>query len=95
MIFKSKYLLERGLPGTAIENKLVSNTRWSLIHRIIFEHEGKCYQAYYSEGATEYQDESPWENEDEVRCTEVEQIEVLVREWVPTERKQQDLCGSK
>ena len=41
----------------------------------------------YSEGATEYQDERPWEYEDEVKCTEVELKEVKVKKWIPVEEQ--------
>lgn len=39
----------------------------------------------YSEGATEYQDERPWEYEDEVKCTEVELKEAKVKKWMPVD----------
>jgi hypothetical protein len=37
--------------------------------------------ANYSVGATEMQDESPWENEEEVECTEVELVEQTIKVW--------------
>ena len=39
----------------------------------------------YSEGATEFQDERPWEYDDEIKCTEVELKEVKVKKWIPVE----------
>ena len=39
----------------------------------------------YSEGATECQDERPWEYDDEIKCTEVELKEVKVKKWIPVE----------
>lgn len=84
MIFKKEFLInELDLPYNAIEDKIVDNSRWSIHHEIIFEHEGKFYQAYYSVGATESQDEGPWEYDDEVDCTEVVQQEITVMAWVP------------
>jgi len=74
-----------GLPFTAVEDKIVDNSRWSIYHEIIFEYEGKFYKTHYSVGATECQDESPWEYEDEVDCTEVVQKEVTVTAWAPVE----------
>lgn len=67
----------------ALENHIVDNSRWSIQHEIIFEHEGKHYLAYYSVGATESQDESPWEYEQEVECTEVHKVPKLVDIWEP------------
>lgn len=84
MKFKKEFLRdELDLPYNAIENHVIDNSRWSIQHEIIFEHEGKFYQAYYSVGATECQDERPWEYEDEVECTEVVKQEVTRMEWVP------------
>jgi len=42
----------------------------------------KYYQAFYQVGATESQDERPWEYDDLVEITEVEQKEVMVKKWV-------------
>ncbi len=48
------------LPYNAIEDNVIDNSRWSINHEIIFEYQGKFYQAYYSGGATEQQMEEPW-----------------------------------
>lgn len=71
------------LPYSAIEDNIIDTTRWSEIHEIVFKMGNKFYQTSYSCGATEMQDESPWEHENEVEITEVEQKEVLVKRWVP------------
>jgi len=63
------------------ENKLVDHTRWSLHYDLIFKHEGKFYSTSYSIGATEHQDERPWEYEKEVECVEVEKRHKLVESW--------------
>ncbi len=45
---------------------------------------GKHYCSSYSNGLTEQQDESPYEYaNDEEECGEVEQVEVLVKQWKP------------
>ena len=75
-----KYELD--LPSSAILNEITDTSRWSVYHRIVFGYEGKFYETHYSEGATEMQDESPWEYEDEVECDEVELKEVKVKKWV-------------
>ncbi len=86
--FSKDYLNgELDLPYGAIVDEIVDTSRWSIHHRIVFDNNGKFYQAYYSEGATECQDESPWEYEDEIECTEVELKEVKVKKWVPVEYK--------
>lgn len=84
-VFSKDYLKEElDLPYSHIvEDKVVDNTRWSIIHEIVFEDNGKFYQTEYSVGATEMQSEEPWEYEDEVECTEVELREVTVKKWMP------------
>jgi hypothetical protein len=58
--------------------------RWSVGHSFVFEHEGRFYMASYSVGATECQDESPFEYDgDEVECPEVAAVEVRVTRWLP------------
>lgn len=82
--FTKDFLMgELDLPYSAIKDKVWDNSRWSIFHEIIFEHEGKFYQTSYSVGATECQDEGPWEYEDEVECTEVEKRQVMREEWIP------------
>ena len=74
---------ELDLPDSAIKDEITGTGRWSIFHNIIFEYDGKFYQTSYSVGATEEQDESPWEYKDEVECTEVELKEVKVKKWIP------------
>ena len=81
--FSKDYLIdELDLPyGRTIMNKIIDTTRWSIIHEIVFEDNGKFYQTTYSEGATECQDERPWEYESEITCYEVELKEVTIKKW--------------
>lgn len=76
---------ELDLPYSAIKDDIVDTSRWSIHHEIIFAHDGNFYRTYYSEGATEMQDESPWEYNNEVECTEVELREVKIKKWVDVE----------
>lgn len=73
---------ELALPYSALLDEITDTSRWSIHHRIIFPYQGKFYEAHYSEGATEMQDESPWEYDDEVECDEVQLKEVTVKKWV-------------
>jgi hypothetical protein len=60
-----------------ISDKIDDHSRWSVHHTMIFAHEDKFYSVAYSKGATEYQDESPWQYEDDmVTCYEVVPIEI-------------------
>ena len=68
-----------------ISDEIVEHTRWSVVHEIIFKYEDKFWQTYYSVGATESQEESPWEYDKEVGCFEVKPVEkmVVVYEKIP------------
>ena len=62
-----------------IENELISNDRWSLHYRMIFKYADKYYETFYSRGATEYQDEQPYEFEDDmIECDEVVPVEKTI-----------------
>lgn len=90
-VFTRDFLTEElGLPYDGcyvIEDKLIDNDRWSIMHQLIFEHEGKFYRTNYSVGATENQPEAPWDYEDEVECWEVEKRLVQVEQWVEVEEE--------
>ena len=84
VIFKKDYLLyDLNLPSNAIEEKVVDVTRWSIVYEIIFKIEDKFYSTIYSTGATEQQCEGPWEYEDDIECTEVHEVEKIVKVWEP------------
>lgn len=63
-----------------VEDKLVDTTRWSEIHDLVVKRasDGKFFAASYSVGATECQDERPWDYEDEVKFTEVHPVEKTI-----------------
>ena len=80
--FSKQYLMnELDLPDNAILDEICDTSRWSVNHSIVFADKGKFYRANYSVGATEVQDESPWEYENNVECTEVELRDIVVRTW--------------
>jgi hypothetical protein len=83
--FKKSDLLELDLPWSALEEKIIDQTRWSTIFEIIFEKGGKFYRTSYSKGSTECQSEEPWEYEDKVTCEEVQKITktITVDVWEP------------
>lgn len=80
--FKRDFLMEElDLPSAALETKLVDTTRWTTVHEIIFEHEGKHYKTWYRRSATVLKDEEPWEYEDEVICYNVKKKLIQVESW--------------
>ena len=66
-----------------IESEIVDTSRWSVHKEGIFKHikTGKFYRFEWSEGATEMQEEMPYEYETEVEPEEVEQVEVKSFIW--------------
>lgn len=80
---------ELDLPGSAIEDEITSTSRWSEHHSIIFEFQGKFYSTGYSCGATEMQDERPWQDENEIDCMEMKLATVKVEKYVPIGYKEE------
>jgi len=66
-----------------VEDTIVETTRWSVVSNLIFRYNGKFYQTLYSTGATEQQDERPFENDPNmIECQEVKPKEVRRIEYV-------------
>jgi hypothetical protein len=67
-----------------VETEIVDTSRWSIQYEGVFKHiaSGKYYSVGWQVGATESQDESPFEYETEVEFNEVEAKEVMVTKWV-------------
>lgn len=67
-----------------ISNELWDNGRWTLTYKLLFKHKNKVYQTFYGVGATEYQDERPWQYDGEmIDCTEMERVEKTVFVYEP------------
>jgi hypothetical protein len=71
------------------ENEIVDHSRWSVHRRLVFSltsgpdanKPGEAWEVAYSVGATESQDERPWEYENEVEATLVRLVEKTVKVW--------------
>ena len=68
-----------------IEYDLVDNDRWSLHYEGIFKHipTEKYYKLQWSVGATEYQDEKPFQYTKEVIPIEVHKVKKTIEAWEP------------
>lgn len=67
-----------------VQEELVDTSRWSHIYERVYKDlsSGKYYLTSYSTGATERQDESPYEDdEDEIELVEVEPYEVKIIQY--------------
>jgi hypothetical protein len=65
-----------------ISNEIIDTSRWSVLYLLTFKHKDKFYQISYSKGATEYQDEQPFEDTTDengmVDCQEVKPVEKTI-----------------
>ena len=71
-----------------ITTEIVDTTRWSTVHEMVFQDlaTGKCYRSYFNRGATEMQDECPYEFDKKIiKCVEVVEKEVTSKQWVNKE----------
>lgn len=86
MKVNKEVLLELGLPcdyENIMLDEITDTSRWSIHHRIVFKYtDDKFYQAFYSVGATEQQDEQPWQYNEEIELTEVELKEIVINKWI-------------
>jgi hypothetical protein len=70
--------------GAEVISDTIGDTgRWSVHHTLIFKFEDKFYRSYYSRGATENQDEHPFEHDNEVHCVQVAPFERPVIVYEP------------
>lgn len=79
----SKEFLQNEDGETVVDN-IINHSRWSVAHERIFKHEGRFFRTTYSVGATESQDEAPYEyEEDLIECEEVQPFQELVTVYKP------------
>jgi hypothetical protein len=92
--FDREYLRdELGLPldcyeGEIISRRIVSRGRWSIQYELIFRFNDQpvdeAWMVEYQVGATEQQDEMPWQYDKEVTATLVKKTTKVVEAWIPT-----------
>ncbi len=69
-----------------IEDKIIENSRWTILHDVIFKMNDtlKFYKTHYQVGATEMQDEGPYEyDDDEIECIEVKPVKQMITVYEP------------
>ena len=85
MKFKKSFLRFEEWDET-IYDRIVGHRRWSVDHEVVFKQDGHYYHTGYSVGATEGQDERPYEYEpDEIECPEVWPHEKVVTVYMETQ----------
>lgn len=84
MIFKKEDLQELVSEGEfdgleVVIDEIEDRNRWSVQYRLVFRYKDKFYQTYYTTGATEYQDQAPFEDDgEEIKCKEVTRKEKVM-----------------
>ena len=72
------------VPGYEVVEDVVTGTsRWSTNYRLVFKHDGTYYETTYSRGATESQDEQPFDDMYSVESTEVVPTQVTITKYLP------------
>lgn len=67
-----------------ISSDILYTSRWSIHYDLVFKYEDKFYNTSFSRGATESQDERPFEYaENEIECVQVEPTEKTIIVYVP------------
>lgn len=82
--FPKDFMLEvlYGKEGEIISDEICDTGRWSIHHKLIWKRNNhEVYSCYYSVGATECQDESPWEYEKEVECYPMKLVTKTIEVW--------------
>jgi hypothetical protein len=67
-----------------ISNEIVDTRRWTLTKRLIVKRvsDGKFFETFYSKGATEMQEEKPFEYDKEAEFNEVKEIQKTITDYV-------------
>lgn len=83
MKFSKEFLIDSLDGDDTVDDVITGTSRWSIHHRRIFRHEGKLYETLYRVGATEIQDEGPYENlSGDIECPEVVAQEKTVTVYI-------------
>lgn len=78
MKFERGFLLG-GEWDKTVYDKITGRDRWTIHYETVFQHNGKFYKTEYGVGATEHQEEIPYEYDpDEIECPEVFPVETMV-----------------
>ena len=89
LVYQGEYY-EHGYELEVVRARISDQSRWSIFHEMIIHDvtDGKYYSTVYSVGATEAQDESPYEFEPEmVDVTEAFEVKQIVSWFVSDENE--------
>jgi len=75
---------DKGNAAEHLHEEQVDSRRWVSVHELVFRapDDGLTYRVFYDQGLTEHQDDTdPWNGDDEIKATEVEQRPVVTQQW--------------
>lgn len=75
---EAKDILWEETPYKIVKNELVDNTRWNLVYDLVVEKDGRFFRTSYTTGATEMQDNSPFDYTKTVEFEEVFPVEKTI-----------------
>jgi len=79
MKFTKEFLQDTLGDKNDVENEIYATSRLFIHYSRVFKHGGKFFSAPYFVGATEMQDASPYEyDDDEIECPEMEDYQETV-----------------
>ena len=82
MKFNKEFLQDTCGDKNDVENEVYDTSRWSIHYSRVFKYDGKFYSAPYHVGATEMQEEYPYENdEEEIECPEMEPYQETITRY--------------
>jgi len=67
--------------GELVEEGIFDSSRWSLTYKAIIKYQDKFYKTFYRVGATEMQEEKPWEYDDFAELVEVHAVPKTIMVW--------------
>jgi hypothetical protein len=90
MKFTKEFLLEvisdDAENAEVVDRKIADKTRWTIIYELVFSYQDKYFLIKYERGSNAYQDIHPFayfNDKDEIECTEVKPVKVIVTKYVP------------
>jgi len=85
LIYEEELEIDGKLAKVVDGPNITDTSRWYIHYEMVFSYDGKYYSVDYRRGATEYQDEQPFEYDgDVIQCTEVVPQKVMVIKYVPS-----------
>lgn len=69
--------------AAVVQDEIIDNTRWGIVHKVVFLFEGDFWEATYEVGATEYQESMDPFEFGSIQARKVEPRKVEVTEYHP------------